>query len=194
MKLNSKILAIGFVMAAMTNAAEARRGAIAYSYGPYVTEIKTFTGSLAEELGPGYKLGWRHERFSIFGIPFWGTTDGSYVLYTEAGDGWRMVPVPPEYLHSLGREINMNLNGSSPVSLFSLYWGWIIAGPLILLAFMRRGGQKPQQRSYRIDSDNLDDAAIDEMIRNAKVHNSRPAAPNPNSAGHAAAAFGKRTN
>lgn len=190
------IIAAGLIaLFSLTSFAHAGRGFVQYSYGPHVTKIADLpsqaTGGTSLE---NFSLGWRHERVELFWMPIWGSTEGNYVFYTEAGDGWRSVPVPPEMIISLGGEMNIDLTDGTPISFFSLIWGWIIYGPLALLAikgFTKGNKRKAQPDNHQVAAIHQELANFQPAPKSNQTTISRPMSPQATPAG-GPVTFGKR--
>ncbi len=199
MKKKIAILFTGILVLVMwSNVAHAGRGGfVQYSYGTWITKIADLdvkSGISASDDNP--KLGWKHERTSLYWMPVWGTTQGNYVIYTEAGDGWRSIPVPPEMLSELNKELNLNLTQEPPISIFSLFWGWLVYGPLIVLAIM--GVAKNKRLASQSAEKTQTDPMEMELARMVATANSSGYAQRPaqqsfgQSSHHGKPVFGKR--
>lgn len=150
LKKTTLILAGLVSLLMLTAPAHAGKGGfVQYAYGPHVTHVAELPGDIQALTGAsGLKLGFRHERTELYWMPIWGTTEGSYVFYMEAGDGWRSIPVPPEALPELGAALGMDLTNGSPVSFVAIMWGWLVYGPLALLAFIGIVGNKKSKEKH----------------------------------------------
>jgi hypothetical protein len=161
---------LSFLM--LTTPAHAGKGFVQYAYGPHVTHIAELPTDIQAMTGAsGLKLGFRHERTELYWMPVWGTTKGAYVFYQESGDGWRSFPVPPAALPELGSALGMNLTSGSPVSFFSLVWGWLIYAPLLLFVVMATIRNKsPKEKHYddqRANYVDLIEAAVQHRAQTA---------------------------
>ncbi|MGB7337224.1 MAG: hypothetical protein WBD01_15665 [Salaquimonas sp.] len=168
-------------------------GFVQYAYGPHVTHIADLPKEVqAPAGGSGLKLGFRHERAELFWMPLWGTTEGSYVFYQEAGDGWRSFPVPTEALPELGSMLNMELTSETPISIFSLIWGWLICGPLALFALVgimaNTASSRTQEAYGQVPAR---DVVAEAVLQRAQRSNQSMAAPN-NAPSNGPPVFGKR--
>ncbi|MEP3232188.1 MAG: hypothetical protein ABJO30_05120 [Hyphomicrobiales bacterium] len=86
-----------------------------------------------------FSLVWYHERYSFFWLPFAGSKKGQYGLYkrtTAQGGRKRRVShlksfkgISVEKARELAATVNVKLPAGSPVSYWSLYFGWIVFLP-----------------------------------------------------------------
>ncbi|MEP1444071.1 MAG: hypothetical protein ABJK39_13765 [Hyphomicrobiales bacterium] len=86
-----------------------------------------------------FNLVWHHERYSVLWLPFAGSKKGQYGLYkrTTVGTGKRrrvshsksFKSVSVEKARELAATVNVKLPAGSPVSDWSLYFGWIVFLP-----------------------------------------------------------------
>lgn len=84
-------------------------------------------------------LVWYHARYSVLWLPFAGSKKGQYGLYkrTTAGRGRNRYvshsksfkSVSVEEARELAATVNVKLPAGSPVSYWSLYFGWIVLLP-----------------------------------------------------------------
>jgi len=127
------LLAGMFFLFALAEDTEAKRrsfGFVPVKSGTYVTKVAELPKHLIPSGKEDYDLGWKHTRFSVLGMPFWGTTEGKYVLYRISGRGWYSIPLNLEQIASMETILNM-------------YWGWLVLLPILAIALLRKlSGQR----------------------------------------------------
>lgn len=89
---------------------------------------------------------WKHERYSFFWLPFWGSKDGQFGLYTLIRSGKAnlvsFVPLRREQAQKLAAQVNVKIENGSPVTYWSLYFGWLVLLPFALILFWDPGFYK----------------------------------------------------
>ena len=82
---------------------------------------------------------WKHSRYSFFWLPFWGSTSGEYGLYRyeRKRRSSRVYFIPLSYAQAqkFAARINVKLENDSPVSYWSLYFGWLVLLPLAIIFY-----------------------------------------------------------
>ena len=75
-------------------------------------------------------LAFKHQRYSFFWLPLGGSTDGNYVLYQEREKYTSRLDLHYDISISrakaLAETVSISLPEDTPISHFSLYWGWIV--------------------------------------------------------------------
>lgn len=84
---------------------------------------------------------WKHERYSLFWLPFWGSTSGEHGFYKyQRGNKRRFskvffIPLTHNQAQKYASLINVKLENGSPVSYWSLFFGWLIIIPFALIFY-----------------------------------------------------------
>ncbi len=131
------VLAMLFV-AANTTTAEAGRGLAVVSY---TTVLKIADLPANDQLqidGKQGMLGYKHSRIAVFWLPLFGSTQGEHVLYVDAPNGWRYFALDDNQAAALYSVAGLPIPKDSPVSAVSLYWGWLVVGPLCFLLILSK--------------------------------------------------------
>lgn len=123
----SAAFAMVAVTASVPSEAHAGRGGVIYSYGDTITHVQDMPPEAAA-FG-GSKLGWRHDHLEVFWLPIWGSSDGSWVLYEDEGDGWRFRQLPPALAEMTFAAAGIE---PSPPGFFARSWGGLLLLALIL--------------------------------------------------------------
>lgn len=134
------VMMAAFVMFAPSNRAEAK-GAVVYSAGDDIDFVADIPENIIKQLDlpTDVDLGWKHFKFTLFWMPFYGGSEGSYVLYRKEGTGKTYYDITPQQAQSIGTLSGVTLAETFKLNPLTQFWGWGVAlGALLLFAVFGR--------------------------------------------------------
>ena len=171
-KFRKIVFFVVFLLCLVVNA----EAATFYAY-PSSNVYITFVRELPKQIdkGPlkGFKLGWKHKRYTIYGLPLGGSTEGSYVVYKWRRRGWYVQNLEPKHLIQFEIITEEELTHTSRGSVLSLIWGWLVFAPLFVIRILFKLAVVNRMRQFRSNAPNTKvrsgRQAFDEKIEQARI-------------------------